>query len=160
VVHELLGTGELCEALVARWGERVAPDGELDRGRIAAIVFEQPDELAWLEAELHPRVGERIAAWRDSLPAGIRLGVVEVPLLFETGMETLFDAVVCVVAEEETRAERAGARGHEGLDGRSSRQLSQAEKARRADYVVTNDGSLEELERQLAKLVDAWLEPA
>ena len=90
-----------------------------------------------------------------SLPAETPLAVVEVPLLFETGMEGFFDATVCVVADESTRAARAGDRGTELLEGRSSRQLSQDEKAARATHVISNDGSLAELQDQVARLVPA-----
>src|SRR6185437_9630092 len=96
----------------------------------------------WLEGLLWPRVGERMAAWRDSVarsPRAPRAAVVEVPLLFESGMEGQFDATIAVVASESLRAERAGARGHEALEARSARQLSQQEKAHRATYVVVND---------------------
>lgn len=153
VVHDLLGSQEVRERLVERWGEPVLADGGVDRGRVGAIVFERPDELAWLESILHPLVGGRVAEWLQSLPADTALAVVEVPLLFETGMEAAFDATVCVVADDSTRAARAGDRGTQLLEGRSGRQLSQEEKAARATHVVPNDGSLAELEDQVARLV-------
>jgi dephospho-CoA kinase len=79
---------------------------------------------------------------------------VEVPLLFESGMDNVFDATIAVVAEEDVRAQRAGARGHDALDERGARQLTQAEKAQRATHVVTNDGSVEELERKLSAILE------
>jgi dephospho-CoA kinase len=154
VVHDLLRGDELRRRLVDRWGEGVAPGDEIDRGRVGAIVFDRPDELAWLESELHPRVGGRVAEWRAGLPPDTELAVVEVPLLFETGMEKLFDAVVCVVAGRERREERAAHRGLSGVDGRSARQLSQEEKAARATHVISNDGSLAELDAKIVDLVD------
>ena len=153
VVHELLGTDEVRDLLVERWGSEVAPSGSIDRDRVGAIVFRSPDELAWLESALHPRVAGRIARWRGGLDRGRRLAVVEVPLLFEAGMEDVFDATVCVVAGEEARMERAGVRGTEALEARARRQLSQDQKASRADFVVANDGSLDGLEAALARLV-------
>ncbi len=93
-----------------------------------------------------------MAEWRAGLPPEVPLAVVEIPLLFETGMESAFDATVAVVAADETRASRAGLRGTDLLAARSKRQLPQAEKAARAVHVITNDGSLEELERQVAAL--------
>ena len=80
--------------------------------------------------------------------------MVEVPLLFEGGRESVFDTTVAVVTSEQVRRERAGARGHALVDEREARQLSQEEKAARADHVVRNDGSVEELERSLSALID------
>jgi dephospho-CoA kinase len=154
IVHELLGTERVRDVLVARWGEQVAPDGVIDRNRVGAIVFERPEELAWLEGVLHPLVGERVVAWRAGLDSTLPAAVVEVPLLFETGLEGLFDATVAVVAGDATRASRAADRGTASLDERVSRQLPQAEKAARATYVVRNDGSLDELEQELASLLE------
>ena len=154
VVHELLRSGEVRARLVERWGEGVAsPDDEIDRSRVAEIVFERPEELRWLEAELHPRVAERVIAWRANLPAEAKLAVVEVPLLFETGLEGLFDAVVSVVAHRALTEKRSAASGLTGLGGRSGRQLSQAEKAARATHVVSNDGTLADLEAKIDELV-------
>jgi dephospho-CoA kinase len=155
VTHELLGGSGVREQLVERWGEAVLVDGQVERARVGEIVFGRPDELAWLESVLHPLVGARIAEWRQSLPAETSLAVVEVPLLFETGMERAFDATVCVVADDSVRAARAGARGTELLEGRSGRQLSQEEKAARATHVISNDGSLAELEERVAQLMPA-----
>ena len=154
VVHDLLGSAEVRDLLVARWGEEVAPGGSLDRARIGQRVFEKPDELAWLESQLHPRVGERLDAWRRSLPPGTRFAVVEVPLLFETGMKDAFDATVVVVSEDDTRRARAAKRGHALVEERSARQLTQQEKAARADHVIRNDGSIEDLEREMSGLLE------
>lgn len=152
VVHELLGTDAVRQELTERWGEDVAPGGELDRGRIAAVVFDRPEELAWLEGLLHPLVGRRVAEWRAGLPDDLEVGVVEVPLLFEGSMADAFDATIAIVADDEVRAERAGARGTGELEGRSARQLSQDEKAARATFVVHNHGSLEDLGTELREL--------
>jgi dephospho-CoA kinase len=94
-----------------------------------------------------------MADWKAGLPAGTRAAVVEVPLLFETGLDDLFDATIAIVAEDETRARRAGARGTSELEARESRQLSQEEKAARATYVVANDGTLAELESALGNVL-------
>ncbi|MGH2952811.1 MAG: dephospho-CoA kinase [Solirubrobacterales bacterium] len=153
VVHELLETERVRDLLVGRWGPEVAPEGRIDRAQVGEIVFARPDELGWLEATLHPLVGERIAAWAGGLPASARIAVVEVPLLFETGMDGHFDATISVIAPEAVRAERAGTRDAPGLAGRTGRQLTQEEKAKRATYVVRNDGSLDELEAELARLL-------
>jgi dephospho-CoA kinase len=153
VVHELLESGELKRRLVERWGPEVAPPAGVDRSRIGSIVFADPEELVWLEAQIHPLVGARTAAWLQSLPAETEFAVVEVPLLFEGGREEVFDTTVAVVAAEAVRRERAAARGHALVDEREARQLTQDEKAARAEHVVANDGSVEDLERDLSALL-------
>ncbi len=153
VVHELLDSEQMRDRLIERWGPQIAPDGAIDRSRVGEIVFERPEELAWLEAELHPRVGERIDAWRRSLEPGTEFGVVEVPLLFETPMADAFDVTVAVVADDDTRRARAEQRGHALVEERAARQLDQDEKAARADHVVRNEGSLADLERELSDLL-------
>ena len=153
VVHELLTTGEVRDALVERFGDEVAPGGDVDRSAVAEVVFGDPGERQWLEGLLWPRVGKRIASWREQVEHADprpRAAVVEVPLLFESGMEAVFDRTIAVVADEDVRNERAGARGHRGVESRTSRQLSQDEKAERADIVVRNDGTLDDLERALS----------
>jgi dephospho-CoA kinase len=156
VVHELLATPELRDMLVARFGDRVAPSGEVDRSAVAELVFGDDEQREWIEGVLWPRVGARIWEWRgevDRRDPPPPAAVVEVPLLFEAGMESAFDATVAVVADEAVRAERAGGRGHRGVEERGSRQLSQDEKAARADYVVRNHGSIGDLERELSSLL-------
>jgi dephospho-CoA kinase len=152
VTHELLSDPEVRDALIERWGDEIATGGEIDRGRVAEVVFADPGELAWLESQLHPRVGAHVLGWRSSLEPGTDVAVVEVPLLFEAAMADAFDATVAVVANDEVRRERAAARGHGLVDERAARQLRQEEKAARADHVIRNDGSLDELERRLAEL--------
>jgi dephospho-CoA kinase len=156
VVHELYGEPEVRDAVVGRWGPDVAPGGEADRAAIARAAFASDEDRAWLEGLVWPRVGARIAAWREILdtrePAPVA-AVIEVPLLFEASMEGAFDATIAVVADEAVREARAGARGHAALDERSARQLPQDEKVRRATYSVVNDGSLEELEEKLSAIL-------
>ena len=154
VVHELLADERVRDLLVARWGDEVAPRGTVDRARVGEIVFEDPEELAWLERTLHPLVGEEILAWRDGLEATTPVAVVEVPLLFESGLEAVFDTNVAVVTSDAVRRERAEARGHALVGEREARQLAQEEKAGRAAHVIENDGSVEELEQALAALVE------
>ncbi|MDQ4071581.1 MAG: dephospho-CoA kinase, partial [Actinomycetota bacterium] len=117
----------------------------------------EPEAREWLERELWPRVGQRIAAWREQLadrPDPPRAAVAEVPLLFEAGMASGFDATVAIVAEDGLREERAASRGQAGVDSRTRRQLSQGEKADRADFVVENDGDLADLERKMSQVLD------
>lgn len=156
VVHELYATAAVRDAVVARWGPQVAPGGVVDRAAVAARAFAEPQERAWLEAELWPRVGARVAAWREQV-AGLEppppAAVVETPLLFEAGMEAIYDATIAVVAGEEARASRAATRDHVAAAERLARQLPQDEKARRATFVVRNDATVEELEHQLSDVL-------
>jgi dephospho-CoA kinase len=152
IVHELLGSERVRDRLVERWGPGIASSGDVDRARVGALVFERPRELAWLEAELHPLVADEVAAWGASLPEDVEVAVVEVPLLFEAGLEPAFDATIAIVADDVTRLERAGSRGTEALSEREARQLPQDEKASRATYVISNDETLEDLEARLEAL--------
>jgi dephospho-CoA kinase len=156
VVHDLLAGDELREIVVARLGEDVAPNGALDRSLIAERVFGDEEARRWLEAELWPRVGRRVAEWREEVGAlrpAPPAAVVEVPLLFESGMDGAFDATIAVVADEAVREERARARGHAAVAERTGRQLSQEEKAQRADFEVRNDGTLHQLRETLSRVL-------
>jgi dephospho-CoA kinase len=154
VVHELLDSEPLLGRLGERWGAQVAKEGRIDRARVGEIVFADPKELSWLEAQIHPLVGERIGAWLASLPPTTEIAVVEVPLLFESGMDGVFDTTVAVVASDPVRRERAEARGHALVDEREARQLDQGTKAARAEHTIANEGSLEDLEHQLSALLE------
>jgi dephospho-CoA kinase len=157
VVHELYRDPEVHAAVVARWGPEMAPSGVVDRHAVARRAFSTPEDREWLEGFLWPRVGQRVAEWRaiastrDPAPPAL---VVEVPLLFESGMDAAFDATIAVVADDAVRAERAAARGHEAVDERTARQLGQEEKAQRATYAVQNSGTLDALEQTLSSVLE------
>jgi dephospho-CoA kinase len=153
VAHDLLEDDEVRAAIRDRWGGEVTPGGDVDRDRVSEIVFSDRGELAWLESVTHPRVGAHVFEWRRSLDPDVALAVVEVPLLFEAAMEDAFDATVAVVADDELRDARLRQRGQGGLAGREERQLDQTEKERRADHVIRNDASLEELESRVRELI-------
>jgi dephospho-CoA kinase len=157
VVHELLGSDEVRDALVSRLGREVLDSGgAVDRSAVAARVFDDAEDRSWLEGMLWPRVGARIVEWRaevDAREPTPAAAVVEVPLLFEAGMESVFDTTIAVLTEEPVRVERAQARGHAAVAERSARQLSQQEKAARAGHVVRNDGSREELKAELSRVL-------
>jgi dephospho-CoA kinase len=153
VVHELLDSEPLLDRLTERWGDEIAPGGRVDRTKIGEIVFADPEQLKWLEGQIHPLVGERIGVWLRSLGADVKIAVVEVPLLFEGEMAPVFDTTVAVVTADELRRERAEARGHALVGEREARQLSQDEKAARAEHVIENDGTLEDLEQRLSALI-------
>jgi dephospho-CoA kinase len=154
IVHALLRSDEEVHAAVReRWGEGAfGPDGGVDRGRVAEIVFGDRRELEWLEALLHPRVVATYLEWRKRLgelsdpPA---VCVTEVPLLYEVGGETRFDAVVVVTASPEVRISREIG----PMEERQQRLIPDDEKVARADFAYVNDGSLDELDAFVADVL-------
>ena len=156
VVHELYEDEQLREAAIERWGAEVAPGGVIDRAAVAERAVASGADGAWLEGVVWPLVGARVAAWLEQVRAAApppRAAIVEVPLLFEAGLEGLYDATIAVVAEEPVRRRRAAGRGHALTDERGARQLPQEEKASRATFVVRNDGSEGDLERELSAVL-------
>ena len=148
IVHALLrGDQAIIEALHARWGDRVFDDvGKVYRPAIADIVFSDPAELAWLEGLLHPRVEGAYLEWRDDLAKQERhpsVCVTEVPLLFESHAEELFDAIIVITAPAETRWGRTAVSN----DGRESRLIPDEEKVARADFAYVNDGGRKDLDK-------------
>jgi dephospho-CoA kinase len=140
LVHELYRDDDALQAALRdHWGDSVFSGGEVDRAAIGRIVFADRDELAWLEAELHPRVRAATADWFERQTAEV--AVAEIPLLYETGGESRFDKVVVITAPAEVRAERRGE-----LADRQARLVPDDEKVRLADFVYVNDGTLEELD--------------
>jgi dephospho-CoA kinase len=148
IVHKLLREDEeVHRELAEHFGpDVVGPDGA-DRVRIGQIVFADPKELAWLEGLLHPRVVREYRAWRDEQTT--RVTVSEIPLLYETGGEERFDHVVVITAPPEVRARRARV----DAAPREGRLLPEEEKARRADFLYVNDGSLEDLDAFVADVL-------
>ncbi len=156
IVHALYRGERLRDAVVEHFGPEVAPGGTVDRGALARVAFADDGQRRWLEGQIWPLVGAEVAAWLErarAIEPPPPAAVVEVPLLFEAGLEGIYDATIAVVSEESLRAGRAAARGHELVDERAASQLSQAEKAARATYVVHNDGTVEELEGQLSDVL-------
>jgi dephospho-CoA kinase len=162
VVHELYARDEqLRDAVVERWGPDVAPGGVVDRAAVAEHAFASAEERAWLEGVVWPLVGARVAEWlqdarsdRPQTSSRPCAAIVEVPLLFEAGLEGIYDATIAVISDERVREQRAAARGQAIVDERTARQLSQEQKAQRATFVVHNDGSEQELEHALSAVLD------
>jgi dephospho-CoA kinase len=157
VVHELYASPDVRDAVVNRFGPEVLGEGEIDRGALAGAAFASDEGRRWLEELLWPRVGARMMAWRrehERIDPPPRALVVEVPLLFESGLDRGYDATIAVIADEAVRHERASSRGHQALDERTARQLTQEEKSQRATYTVVNDGTEVELESKLSAILD------
>lgn len=147
IVHHLLRRSEVRQAVVERMGNGVVSpeDGEIDRGALATVVFNDREALTWLEELLHPLVAAEYLRWRDdlaALPDPPRVCVTEVPLLYEVGGEDRFDRVVAITAPRQLRR----ARSVVATDDREARLLPDREKAARADFAFANTGSLDELD--------------
>lgn len=154
-VHEVYEQGEVIGMVADRLGAEVIDHGQVDREKVAEAVFADPAARSWLEQVIWPRVGQKILDFRkhwESIENPPTMVVVEVPLLFESGMDQAFDYTVAVVADKADRLERAKARGDVEIEGREERQMSQDEKAERADYVIENNGSLASLENEVRLL--------
>jgi dephospho-CoA kinase len=157
VVHELYEGEELRDAVLARFGPEVLTDGVVDRAAVARRAFARPEDRSWLEGVVWPLVGARVAGWLKAVRAQTpppRAAIAEVPLLFEAGLQDIYDATIAVVSEEGLRKRRAEQRGHALVDERAARQLSQEEKAARATFVVHNDGTKRDLEAELSEILD------
>jgi len=148
IVHRLLREdAEVKQAIVDRLGRIVLRKGEIDRSRVATIVFRDREKLAWLERLLHPRVSAVYLQWREEQDAPVT--ATEVPLLFEAGTASNFDAVVVVTAPDDARRERSEV----ATADREARLIPDEEKVRQADFAYVNDGSLDELDRFVADVV-------
>ncbi len=142
VVHRLIADdGRVRASLEARLGTT-------DRAAIAAAVFDDAKALAWLEGLLHPRVREAYDEWLEDVH--VPIAVVEIPLLFETGADRRFDKVVVVTAPPDVRRARSALAGGR----REQRLLPDSEKVARADYSYENTGSLEDLDRFVASVLE------
>ncbi len=158
VRDELLPSREVAQAIGARLGPAMlAADGSVRRDRVAEKVFKDPEALAWLEQLLHPLLLER---WRETFQASHGTAfIVEVPLLFEKGLENWFDFIACVTTDSESQLRRLEKRGipPDQARARITQQLPLARKCELADYVLLNDGTPEFLCEQVDALADRLL---
>jgi dephospho-CoA kinase len=150
------GTPGLAAVVAAFGGEVLRPDGTLDRAGLARRVFSDPAARDRLERLVHPLVDAAAAAWlAERVAEGHTLCVYEAALILETGREARLDGVVAVLAGLETRVRRVVERDGTSPDAvraRIAAQLDDAERRRRARWVVVNDSSLAELERRVEEL--------
>ena len=155
VVRELLATdAEVQARLRSRWGGVVFADGTVDRGALAKRVFGHEGDLKWLEELLHPLVRESWLASIDQAPDSNWL--VEIPLLFEKRLEIHFDLTVCVSSPPDVVADRMVVRAYSEaqIEQRRKQQMPLEEKIERADFLISNAGSLEFLKQQTTRLIE------
>lgn len=156
--HALYDSGdpELIEKVRELFGETaVSGDGKIDRKVIAASAFAHPEKLKALTATLYPLLEKRMQSEIDQCRKQGVSGIFELPLLYESGYERFFDAVLAIWCDPELRSQRLGNRNYspEEMKKRDARQLSPALKLEYADYAVVNNGSAESLNRQIDLLI-------
>ncbi|HXH25891.1 MAG TPA: dephospho-CoA kinase, partial [Vicinamibacterales bacterium] len=143
-------------AVVDRFGPGVVgPSGALDRRRLGAIVFADPEARRDLERIVHPHVRQAMEAWFARLAPGHPFAVADIPLLYETGRDREFDVVVVAACAPETQVARVMARDRlteAEARQRLAAQLPIEEKVRRADHVIRTDGPFEETRKQVRDL--------
>jgi len=160
--HEALRQPEIRQKVVNHWGTHLLDDrGEIDRRRLGAIVFADPAELRGLETLVHPWIANRIEAEVEASRSdpSVRLLVLDAAIMLEAGWEYVCDKILFVDTPREERLRRLHAqRGWTAreVEAREAAQLPLTEKRARADHVITNSASSEELERQIDSLLTAW----
>lgn len=147
----------ILERIQVHFGDNVMDsDGRLRRGALAAIIFNKPEERRWLESEIHPVVREQLITQAQALFETHDWIVMVIPLLFEAEMTDLVDQIWVVALEPELQLKRLMARNQLTLDQAQARidsQMPLSEKIKRADVVLDNNGTHEEL---IAQIDQAW----
>ena len=146
-------------AVAERFGAAVLlPDGALDRAALAARIFAERAARADLEAIIHPEVYRRINDWFAGRPAGTRIAIADIPLLYETGHEHDFDQVVVCACAPAEQLRRLMARDHLPVDAARARLAAQwpiGEKVARADHVIWTDRGFDVTEQQVKQVFDS-----
>jgi dephospho-CoA kinase len=147
------------EVIRSRFGSPViAADGSLDRAAMASLVFSDRAARADLEAIIHPEVYRRINDWFANQPSGTRFAIADIPLLFETGHEHDFDAVIVCACEPFEQLRRLIERdrlSEEAARARLAAQWPIGEKIQRADYVIRTDGTFQATDAQVQDVFDS-----
>ena len=155
IAREVLEPGQVgYENTILTFGESVLSEsGSIDRKKLAEMVFQNPDQLAKLEAIIHPAVIDRVAQIRESLPETSTV-VYDTPLMFEKQLQGQFDKVLIVSADIELRRSRLLERGLElnDINARMANQATDEQRESIADFVIQNNGSLAQLQEQVAKV--------
>ncbi len=148
------------DEVVARFGDAILSGGDIDRAKLAELVFRDQDARRALESIIHPRVREAALRMTSRAPQD---GVVinQIPLLFETKGKSRFDLVITIassLSNRRSRLEQRGLKGYE-IERRFAAQATEEERASIADIVIENDGSIEELERKVSEVWEREILP-
>ena len=148
------------EEVVAAFGDSILSEGQIDRSKLAAVVFNESDLRKKLESIIHPLVREAAEKLARKLPSGAIL-INQIPLLVESEGAKRFDYVVTVSADEEIRRERLRLRGLKDYEitQRMAAQVSDSEREKIANYIIRNNGSIDELTRAVEELMASELLP-
>ena len=156
LVHHLLAEQAIISRVERHFGGDVLEDEQIHRPALAQVVFNDAGELVWLESLLHPHVKRLIDSWarkQEARRPRPPLLVAEVPLLFETDMADVFDYILLVTAPESARRKRLSAKVTASeFARRAARQLPEADKAERSDFVVENVGGREGLKAYVGEV--------
>ena len=160
LAHGVMTAGtEATQAIAARFGpDVVAKDGAVDRTKLGPLVFADPAARRDLEAIVHPAVYRAITAGLRAfeLTESPRIAVVDIPLLYETGHVSDFDAVIATVCPPEVQMARLVERGMSEAEARQrlAAQLPSAEKAARANYVIDTGGTFDDTDAQVQRILE------
>ena len=148
------------EEVVTAFGDSILSEGQIDRSKLAAVVFKESDLRKKLESIIHPLVREAAEKLARKLPSGAIL-INQIPLLVESDGAKRFDYVVTVSADEEIRKERLRLRGLKDYEitQRMAAQVSDSEREKIANYIIRNDGNIDELTRAAEALMANELLP-
>lgn len=162
IARDVMNPGQpLLAAVAARFGpEFLLPEGGLDRRRMAEHIFNRPEERQALNAIVHPAIRAEIRRQVDAHEAADPQAIVaaDIPLLYESGLEDLYEKIVVVYVPRPVQLTRLMERDKltpEQAEGRLNAQLDIEDKKRRADYVIDNAGSPEDTERQVDRLLES-----
>ena len=147
--------------IVEAFGESVLlPDGSLDRRHLGDLIFNNEDKRKKLNSIVHPAVRQFMMAERDAaIEAGKQTIIMDIPLLYESGLTWMADKVIVVYTDETTQLDRLMARNNlsePAAKARIASQLPLAEKAEKADAVINNNGTIEQTEEQLLRIIREW----
>lgn len=155
IAKEVLETGQVgYENVIHNFGDSVLdPTGNIDRKKLAELVFQDETKLAKLESIVHPAVVSRVTQIRESLPDSA-IVVYDTPLLIEKGLQDQFDTVLIVLADLESRRERLLSRGLllKDIDARIANQATDEQRKAVADVLIVNDGTMQELKENVTKV--------